>query len=308
MSSNADKLNDPVHGIYIPVGLLVAGLAITCYTVNDFRFLWILPFAALVIAIRFTAAYKRRKSVFSDRWSSLELEDQTLISKNTAMYRFKMKTSLESLNFPVGHHLGVKANIDGKEYVRYYTPVSPKFERGYFDIIVKSYANGNVSKYFAGLKPGSTVEFKGPVGRFNYVTNSYKHLAMIAGGSGITPMLQVLNDIITNPEDTTKVSLIYANETENDILLRDELDEIAEKYPNFSVNYVLHHPPAKWNGESGYVTKEHMQKYLPSFSDENRLLMSGNPEMVRMLLRYAEDLGWPKGIEKSKGDDQVFAF
>ncbi|SCU96439.1 LAFA_0G06348g1_1 [Lachancea sp. 'fantastica'] len=308
MSSNADKLNDPLHGIYIPIGLLVVGLAITCYTVDDYKFFWILPFAAIIVAIRFTAAFKRRRSVFPDRWSSLELEDQTLISKNTAIYRFKMKTSLESLNFPVGHHLAVKANIDGKEYVRYYTPVSPKYEAGYFDIIVKSYGNGNVSKYFAGLKPGSTVDFKGPVGRFNYATNSYKHLAMVAGGSGITPMLQVLNEVITNPEDATKISLIYANETENDILLKDELDEIAEKYPNFTVNYVLRTPSEKWTGETGYVTKEHMQKFLPQCSEDSRLLISGKPEMVRMLLGYAEDLGWPKGIEKSKGDDQVFAF
>ncbi|SCU87349.1 LADA_0E03488g1_1 [Lachancea dasiensis] len=308
MSNNADLLNDPLHGIYIPVGLLVAGLSITCLTVNDYKFLWIIPFIVVVIAIRFTAAYKRRKSVFSDRWSALELEDQTLISKNSAIYRFNMKTSLESLNFPVGHHLAVKVTIDGKDYVRYYTPISPKFEKGYFDIIVKSYADGNVSKYFAGLKQGSTVEFKGPVGRFNYVANSYKHLCMIAGGSGITPMLQVLNEVITNPEDLTKISLIYANETENDILLKEELDDIAAKYPNFEVTYILRTPSATWTGETGYVTKEHIQKFLPGFSSENRLLMSGKPEMVRMLLGYAEELGWPQGIEKSKGDDQVFAF
>ncbi|SCV03782.1 LANO_0G06216g1_1 [Lachancea nothofagi CBS 11611] len=308
MSEGHNLLDDPVHGIYIPVGLLLTGLAITCFTVQDYKFLWILPFAALLLAVRFTAAYRRRKSVFSDRWTNLELEDQTLISKNTAIYRFNMKTTFESLNFPVGHHLAVKVPVDGKDYIRYYTPVSPKLEPGHFDIIVKSYPDGNVSKYFAGLKPGSTVAFKGPVGRFNYVTNSYKHLAMIAGGSGITPMLQVLNEVITNPEDFTKVSLIYANESENDILLRDELDEIAEKYPNFDVTYVLRTPPANWTGETGYVTKEQILKYLPHFSSENRLLISGKPEMVRMLLGYAEDLGWPKTTEKSKGDDQVFAF
>ncbi|CUS22201.1 LAQU0S04e10550g1_1 [Lachancea quebecensis] len=308
MSDKTKLLDEPIHGIYIPIGLLLVGLAIACFTIKDYTFFWILPFAGLLIAVRFTIAYRRKRSVFPDKWSSLELEDQTLISKNTAMYRFKMRTPLEALNFPVGHHLAVKVPIDGKELVRYYTPVSPKYQPGHFDIIVKSYADGQVSKYFAGLKPGATVDFKGPVGRFNYVSNSYKHIAMIAGGSGITPMLQILNEIITTPEDLTKVSLIYANETENDILLRDELDEIAEKYPNFEVNYVLHKPSSNWNGEVGYVTKEHMKKYLPSFSSDSRLVMSGRPEMIRMLLDYAEELGWPRGIEKSKGDDQVFAF
>lgn len=308
MSSKADLLNDPLHGIYIPTGLLFVGLAIACYTANDYKFLWILPFAAVIVGFRFLTAYKRRKSVFPDKWSALELEDQTLLSKNTAMYRFKMKTSFETLNFPVGHHLAVRVPIDGKDQIRYYTPVSPQYQPGYFDIIVKSYADGQVSKYFAGLKAGSAVDFKGPVGRFNYVVNSYKQIGMIAGGSGITPMLQILNKIITTPEDLTKVSLIYANETENDILLKEEIDEIAEKYPNFEVHYVLRTPSSTWKGDVGLVTNELMQKYLPISSSDNRLVMSGKPEMIRMLLEYAEELGWPKGIEKSKGDDRVFAF
>lgn len=308
MSDKRELLNEPLHGIYIPILLVIVGVAITCYTANDSKFLWMLPFSAIILALRFIAAYRRRRSIYPDKWTALELEDQTLISKNSAIYRFKLKTSLETLKIPVGHHLAVKIPVDGKDEIRYYTPIAQGYEPGYFDIIVKSYADGKVSKHFAGLKPGATVEFKGPVGRFNYVTNSYKHIGMVAGGSGITPILQLLNEIITTPEDVTRVSLIYANETENDILLKDELDEISEKYPNFQVHYVLHKPSENWVGDVGYVTKEHMLKYLPNASDENRLLFCGPPEMIRMLLNHAEELGWPKGIEKSRADDQVFAF
>ncbi|SCV02009.1 LAMI_0G15170g1_1 [Lachancea mirantina] len=301
-------LDEPLHGIYIPTALMLVGVAITAYMSGNLLSLWILPFAALVLGVRFVAAYRRRKSVSEDKWTALELEEQTVISKNSAIYRFKLKTSLEALNVPTGHHLAVKVPVDGQEHIRYYTPISPAFETGHFDIIVKSYPDGTVSKYFASLKPGSLVNFKGPVGRFNYVPNSFKHIGLIAGGSGITPMLQVLNKIITTPEDFTKISLIYANDTENDILLKEELDEMAEVYPNFDVHYVLRYPTGSWNGDSGLVSKEIMQKYLPEPADENRLLISGRPEMVKMLLNYAEELGWPKGKEKSAGDDQVFAF
>jgi cytochrome-b5 reductase len=55
---------------------------------------------------------------------------------------------------------------------------------------------------------------------------------MLAGGTGITPMYQVVRAICEDPEDETQVSLVYANREEGDILLREELEALAERYPN----------------------------------------------------------------------------
>ena len=67
---------------------------------------------------------------------------------------------------------------------------------------------------------------------------------MLAGGTGVTPMFQVVNAILRDPRDKTQLSLIFANVTEDDILLRTELDTLAAVHPNFSVHYVLNNPPA----------------------------------------------------------------
>ena len=97
---------------------------------------------------------------------------------------------------------------------------------------------------------------RGPKGQFKYHAALSREIGMIAGGTGITPMLQIVRAALKNPLDRTKLSLIYANVNVEDILLRTELDELAEKYPNrFKVFYVLNNPPPNWKGGVGFVTK-----------------------------------------------------
>ena len=84
---------------------------------------------------------------------------------------------------------------------------------------------------------------------------------MIAGGTGITPMLQVVRAIIrgrphNGGTDTTEVDLIFANVNEEDILLREDLDALAAKDKKFRVHYVLNNPPQNWNGGVGFVTTD----------------------------------------------------
>jgi cytochrome-b5 reductase len=89
------------------------------------------------------------------------------------------------------------------------------------------------------VQVGDSIEVKGPITKFKYVPNSVKHIGMLAGGSGITPMLQVVKEIVNNPEDYTTVHLVFANNTTDDILLRKEIDELAAKHNNLKVSYVV---------------------------------------------------------------------
>lgn len=99
---------------------------------------------------------------------------------------------------------------------------------------------------------------------------------MIAGGTGITPMLQIIRAALKNPFDRTKLSLIYANVAPQDILLRDELDALAAKYPSrFKLLYVLNNPPEGWTGGVGFVSKEQIQKHLPPADDNIKILLCG---------------------------------
>ena len=67
-----------------------------------------------------------------------------------------------------------------------------------------------------------------------------KKIGMVAGGTGITPHYQLIRSICEDRTDTTEVSLVYANRTEDDILLRSELDAWAKAHPkNLKVHYML---------------------------------------------------------------------
>lgn len=301
----ADLLKTPLHGIYIPVGLCLFGTAILNY---DY-----LPYMVGILVVFLSFHYIRVKSqrpvLSSTEFQEYELLDKTIISKNSAIYRFKLDHDYDQLNIPVGHHLACKVDVAGKDEIRYYTPISNQFDEGFFDILVKSYKDGKVSKYFATLTPGQKVLFKGPVGRMSYKPNMSKNIVMIAGGSGITPMLAVLGSIITTASDETSIKLLFANETENDILLKDELDEYVQSYPSFDLKYVVNKPSDGWNGGyTGWITKDILKAELPLPNDDTKILICGPMEMKRQMLDYLEELGWEKGVLQSKQDDQLFCF
>jgi cytochrome-b5 reductase len=101
-------------------------------------------------------------------------------------------------------------------------------------------------------------------------------IGMIAGGTGITPMLQIIRAALKNPLDVTQMSLIYANVNESDILLRKELDELAAAHPiRFKVYYVLNNAPEGWNGGVGFVTAEQIKERLPGPDPTMKMLLCG---------------------------------
>lgn len=91
------------------------------------------------------------------------------------------------------------------------------------------------------------------------------HAGMLAGGTGITPMYQVLNAILKNKKDKTKVSLIFANLSVNDILLRNELAELEQAHPDrLSIYYVLNEAAEGWSGGVGFITPDMIHNNLPA--------------------------------------------
>ncbi|ORY06731.1 ferredoxin reductase-like protein [Basidiobolus meristosporus CBS 931.73] len=272
-----------------------------------------LPLAlAILVAVGSTVYFvssKVKKPVLDKlKFQKFPLVEKKIISHNTAIYRFGLPKEDDVLGLPIGQHISVMASVDGKEVMRSYTPTSSDDDRGHFDLLIKTYPNGNLSRVFSDLKLGDTLNVRGPKGNFTYTPGLVKSFGMIAGGTGITPMYQIIKAILKNPKDKTQINLIFANVNQEDILLKDELDALSKKHDNFNLHYVLNTPPEGWTGGVGFVTQEMIKEWCPAPSSDTKVLLCGPPPMVKAMSGYCVDLGFEKPRAISKLEDQIFKF
>ncbi|KAF4434173.1 putative NADH cytb-reductase [Fusarium austroafricanum] len=244
------------------------------------------------------------------KYSPLPLEKKTLVAPNVYRLTFTLPTKSTILGLPIGQHVTIKADVNGENVARSYTPVSNNSDLGILELMIKVYPDGKLtSNYLAKIEAGDEVQFRGPKGAMKYRPNLCKKIGMIAGGTGITPMFQVIRAICEHDRDLTEVSLIYANRTEQDILLRKELDTFARRYPkNFKVYYLLDQPPADWKFGKGYVTPELMKEKLPAPSLDSKVFLCGPPGMVNASKKALVGLGFEEPGASAKISDQIFLF
>ena len=206
----------------------------------------------------------------------------------------------------------------GKEVVRPYTPITTNATKGHFELLVKRYPKGKMGTHIFTLRPGEELLVKGPFIKFEYKPNTKNHVGMICGGTGVTPMYQVIREVLDNPSDKTKLSLIYANNSRRDILLGNELCELQKTYPNFHMYLTLVDPPRRWLGGIGFITKEVLKAFLPPPGEKDTaVLVCGPPGMMKHLSGDKEFVtGQPPkqgeltGVLKELGyeSSQVFKF
>ncbi|KZT06898.1 NADH-cytochrome b5 reductase [Laetiporus sulphureus 93-53] len=261
---------------------------------------------------KFGGNTKKRKMVLDPKvWQEFSLIEKIPVSHNTAIYRFELPYSDDILGLPIGQHISVSAEINGKDIMRSYTPTSSDDDRGHFDLLVKAYEKGNISRYLSLLKIGDKIRVKGPKGQFTYSPSQWRVLGMIAGGTGITPMIQIIRAALKDSDDHTNINLIYANVNEEDILLKKELDDLAKKHEErFRVLYVLNNPPEAWTGGVGFVSKAQVENWMPAYNPHNdvKVLLCGPPPMMTAMKKHLEELNYPPARTVSKLDDHVFVF
>ncbi|CAL8262435.1 unnamed protein product [Merluccius merluccius] len=249
------------------------------------------------------------------------------ISHDTKKFRFGLPSPDHVLGLPIGQHVYLSVYMFSSLVVRAYTPVSSDEHKGYVDLVVKVYhknthpsfpEGGKMSQYLDKMALGDAIDFRGPNGLLVYngkgkffirpdkksepKMKTFKHIAMIAGGTGITPMLQLIRSITADPADSTTCSIIFANQTEKDILLREELEEVKSHHPDkLQLWFTLDKPSEGWSYSSGFVTSDMIKEHLPPASSDVLVVLCGPPPMIKYAcLPNLEKLGYKT--------DNIFAY
>jgi len=203
-------------------------------------------------------------------------------SADTKVIKCGLPSPNHVMGLPVTSYVMVSGAKSGDNSA--YTPITTDDQPGFFELLVKGYPEGNVSKYLCSLKEGNFISVQGPVKKLPYTANMKKKIGMIAGGSGITPMLQIIKEILKNPDDKTEVTLIFGNQTPQDILLREDLDQIAASSKGqvkifYVVDENISNDPAIKH--VGYLTADFCQGVLPAPADSTLVYVCGPPPMLK---------------------------
>jgi len=243
-------------------------------------------------------------------YQPLPVVSKTEVAPGIFRLAFALPTPNTVLGLPVGQHVAIKAEIDGQSVSRSYTPVSNNADLGRLELVIRCYSDGLLTGgYIRHLKVGDEVLFRGPRGAMRYRNGIATKIGMVAGGTGITPMFQLIRAICEDEHDTTEVSLVYGNRSETDILLRNELETYARRYPgSFKLWYQLDAAPANWPYGRGYVTKQVIQERLPAPSPGAKMMLCGPPGMVNAAKRAMVGLGFEEPGAVAKMADQIFVF
>jgi cytochrome-b5 reductase len=264
------------------------------------------------------------KALDPTRFIPFKLVEKKIVSHDTRIFRFALQSPEHILGLPIGHHMHLQATIDGKPIMRTYTPITSDDDKGYFELMIKVYfadthpnfpEGGKMTQHLERMSLGDTIDVKGPSGRFEYlgkgkyqtkvgrdqyVTKTVKKMAMMAGGTGITPMLQVIRAVLKDPTDTTQMWLLFGNQTEDDILLRPELEACA-KDPRFKLWYTVDRPPKGWSYSEGFISLDMIKERLPAPCPNTVALMCGPGPMVAKACK-------PNLIAAGYDDSSMFTF
>lgn len=165
--------------------------------------------------------------------------------------------------FEAGQYINLSVNIDGVVTSRPYSISSSSSQTAYYDLTVKRTDGGFVSNFLLDrIVVGDQLESTAPAGEFHY--NPLYHgddLVMLAGGSGITPMMSMIREFISRDSDK-KIHLIYICRTPQDVIYRRELESLAGRSDMFTFTMVISRPKDNYRGITGHITAELLTSLL----------------------------------------------
>ena len=147
----------------------------------------------------------------------------------------------------------VNVTVPGTDAERSYSMANGSADHDRIDLICKVLPGGLFSRFLEETAaPGVPVSVTGPFGLMS-VRVSYRKIVMVAGGSGLAPLLSMLTDLARRSSNR-EVTLFFGARTEGDLYALDEIARLQTDMAGLQFVPVLVEPSETWSGATGLVT------------------------------------------------------
>ncbi len=255
--------------------------------------------------------------------SRIQMRVVNIIDETASTRTFRMVPADAPLPpFIAGQYITVFIETVGIRTARPYSISSAPNQRGYYEITIRRVPEGLVSGFFLDkVKPGDVIQTSGPQGFFYYNPVIHeKKVICIAGGSGITPFMSMIREVVECGLDR-EIRLIYGNRSVDDIIFHQELTRISEHFDNISYIPVLEMPPEDYSGKQGFITDDIIREVTGNTRDKTFFLCGPSamydfclPELEKLEIprkRLKKEMygapdniweypGWPEGLSQDE--------
>jgi ferredoxin-NADP reductase len=194
-----------------------------------------------------------------------------------------------------GQHVDVRLTADdGYQAQRSYSIASAPEDRR-LALTVERLEDGEVSPYLVGeVRVGDQVELRGPIGGyFVWEAGDGQPLLLIAGGSGIAPLMAMLRHR-KSAGSKTPARLLYSSRAAEDIIYRAELDRLAAADPELKVDYTLtRRQPAGWEGYARRIDRDMVRDVAWPAAHNPCVFICGPTSFVETAAGLLVDGGYP---------------
>ena len=201
-----------------------------------------------------------------------------------------------------GQHLDVRLTAeDGYQAQRSYS-IASEPENARLMLTVELIEEGEVSPYLTSdVRPGDKFELRGPIGGYFVWTVAVGGpLFLLAGGSGIAPLMAMLR-YRAAAKSRTPALLLYSSRTFEDIIYREELDQMAARNDGLTVTYTLtRRQPAGWTGDARRIDRSMLASVGPSVMARPKIFICGPTSLVESAAQSLLELGYERNLIKTE--------
>ncbi|WP_407335816.1 benzoate 1,2-dioxygenase electron transfer component BenC [Dietzia kunjamensis] len=191
----------------------------------------------------------------------------------------------DALAFLPGQYVNI--SVPGTDQTRSYS-FSTGADSRHLSFLIKYASGGAMSEYLAQrCAVGDRLELTGPMGSF-FLRESSRPLLLLAGGTGLAPVLSILETLAAARTADRPVHLIYGTSFDTDVVYTDLLDEFTTRIPGMTWDLVVA-DPATTHPNSGYVTGLIRPEHLHDGTTD--IYLCGPPPMVEAVRGFLDDEG-----------------